>query len=42
MYRVGMSGSWGGFNLADEAILEGILRELRANDMELRRDRPPP
>ena len=31
MYRIGISGSYGGFNLGDEAILEGILRELRAS-----------
>jgi polysaccharide pyruvyl transferase CsaB len=30
-YRVGISGSYGGLNLGDEAILEGILRELRAS-----------
>jgi polysaccharide pyruvyl transferase CsaB len=29
-FRVGISGSYGGLNLGDEAILEGILRELRA------------
>ncbi|HYY24193.1 MAG TPA: polysaccharide pyruvyl transferase family protein [Candidatus Udaeobacter sp.] len=29
-YRVAISGSYGGMNLGDEAILEGILRELRA------------
>jgi polysaccharide pyruvyl transferase CsaB len=31
MYRIGISGSYGGFNLGDEAILEGMLRELRAS-----------
>lgn len=30
-FRVGVSGSYGGLNLGDEAILEGILRELRAS-----------
>jgi polysaccharide pyruvyl transferase CsaB len=30
-YRVAISGSYGGMNLGDEAILEVILRELRAN-----------
>jgi polysaccharide pyruvyl transferase CsaB len=29
-FRIGISGSYGGMNLGDEAILEGILRELRA------------
>lgn len=29
-YRIGISGSYGGMNLGDEAILEGILHELRA------------
>lgn len=29
-YRIGISGSYGGLNLGDEAILQGILRELRA------------
>ena len=29
-YRVAISGSYGGMNLGDEAILESILRELRA------------
>ena len=29
-YRVAISGSYGGLNLGDEAILEVILRELRA------------
>lgn len=29
-YRLAISGSYGGFNLGDEAILEGILKELRA------------
>lgn len=29
-YRVAISGSYGGMNLGDEAILEVILRELRA------------
>jgi polysaccharide pyruvyl transferase CsaB len=28
-YRVGISGSYGGLNLGDEAILEGIVGELR-------------
>lgn len=28
-YRVAISGSYGGMNLGDEAILEGILKELR-------------
>jgi polysaccharide pyruvyl transferase CsaB len=28
--QIGISGSYGGMNLGDEAILEGILRELRA------------
>jgi polysaccharide pyruvyl transferase CsaB len=30
-YRVAISGSYGGMNLGDEAILEVILRELRGN-----------
>lgn len=29
--RVGISGSYGGLNLGDEAILESILRQLRAS-----------
>jgi polysaccharide pyruvyl transferase WcaK-like protein len=29
--RIGISGSYGGMNLGDEAIFEGILRELRAS-----------
>lgn len=29
MLRIGISGSYGGYNLGDEAILEGILRQLR-------------
>ncbi len=29
-YRIGISGSYGGMNLGDEAILEGILGQLRA------------
>jgi polysaccharide pyruvyl transferase CsaB len=29
-YRIGISGSYGGMNLGDEAILEGILNQLRA------------
>lgn len=29
-FRVGISGSYGGLNLGDEAILEGILSQLRA------------
>ena len=28
--RIGISGSYGGMNLGDEAILEGILSQLRA------------
>ena len=35
-YRIAISGSYGGMNLGDEAILEGILRELRASlDVEV-------
>jgi len=30
-HRVGISGSYGGMNLGDEAILEGILKELRGS-----------
>jgi len=30
-YRVGISGSYGGLNLGDEAIIEVMLRELRAS-----------
>ena len=30
-YRIGISGSYGGMNLGDEAILEGILGGLRAS-----------
>jgi len=30
-FRVGISGSYGGLNLGDEAILEGILGQLRAS-----------
>lgn len=29
-FRIGISGSYGGMNLGDEAILEGILGQLRA------------
>jgi polysaccharide pyruvyl transferase CsaB len=29
VFRVGISGSYGGLNLGDEAILEGIIKELR-------------
>lgn len=29
-FKVGISGSYGGLNLGDEAILEGIVRQLRA------------
>jgi polysaccharide pyruvyl transferase WcaK-like protein len=29
--RIGISGSYGGMNLGDEAILEGILGELRTS-----------
>ncbi len=28
-FRVGISGSYGGLNLGDEAILKGIVKELR-------------
>ena len=28
--RIGISGSYGGMNLGDEAILDGILNQLRA------------
>mgnify|MGYP003575576408 CR=1 FL=1 len=30
-FRVGISGSYGGLNLGDEAILEGIVTQLRAS-----------
>ena len=30
-FRIGISGSYGGMNLGDEAILEGILGELRGS-----------
>lgn len=30
-WRIGISGSYGGLNLGDEAILEGILGQLRAS-----------
>ena len=30
-FRVGISGSYGGLNLGDEAILEGILGQLRGS-----------
>ncbi len=30
-FRVGISGSYGGLNLGDEAILEAIIRQLRAS-----------
>jgi polysaccharide pyruvyl transferase WcaK-like protein len=29
VYRVGISGSYGGLNLGDEAILQGIIEQLR-------------
>ena len=29
-FRIGISGSYGGMNLGDEAILEGILGQIRA------------
>ena len=28
--RIGISGSYGGMNLGDEAILDGIVKQLRA------------
>ena len=31
LWRVGISGSYGGFNMGDEAILQGIVSELRAS-----------
>jgi polysaccharide pyruvyl transferase WcaK-like protein len=30
-FRIAISGSYGGMNLGDEAILEGILGEIRAD-----------
>src|SRR5512145_2219687 len=30
-YRIGISGSYGGLNLGDEAILEAIVRQLPAS-----------
>ncbi|MDI3284518.1 polysaccharide pyruvyl transferase family protein [Polyangium sp. 15x6] len=30
-YRIGISGSYGGMNLGDEAILDGIITQLRAS-----------
>jgi hypothetical protein len=30
VYRIGISGSYGGMNLGDEAILDGMLSQLRA------------
>jgi polysaccharide pyruvyl transferase CsaB len=30
-YRIGISGSYGGLNLGDEAILESMVRQLRAS-----------
>ena len=30
-HRVGISGSYGGLNLGDEAILESMVRQLRAS-----------
>jgi polysaccharide pyruvyl transferase CsaB len=30
-FRIGISGSYGGMNLGDEAILEGILSQIRAS-----------
>lgn len=34
--RIGISGSYGGFNLGDEAILAGIISELRkSNSVEI-------
>ncbi len=30
-YKIGVSGSYGGLNLGDEAILESIVRQLRAS-----------
>ena len=31
LFQVGISGSYGGLNLGDEAILEGMLAQLRAS-----------
>jgi polysaccharide pyruvyl transferase CsaB len=31
VYRVGISGSYGGLNLGDEAILQGMVQQLRAH-----------
>ena len=30
-FRVGISGSYGGWNMGDEAILQGIIGELRGS-----------
>src|SRR6266704_4300003 len=34
-YRIAISGSYGGMNLGDEAILEVILKELRGSGLDL-------
>jgi polysaccharide pyruvyl transferase WcaK-like protein len=31
IYKIGISGSYGGLNLGDEAILQGIVTPLRAS-----------
>lgn len=33
-YRIGISGSYGGMNLGDEAILQGILSKIRTSSMD--------
>jgi polysaccharide pyruvyl transferase WcaK-like protein len=32
-YRIGISGSYGGMNLGDEAILQGILSKIRTSSI---------
>src|SRR5260370_726170 len=34
-YRIAISGSYGGMNLGDEAILEAILKEIQASGLEV-------